>query len=90
MLQLEPQNGPGVKVPGISVNKVYNMFAVERYMGFKFLGELLPRKKWEESLTPGNKFRFLNCSRVENLFFEIPFSLTPKIFARILRGEGGI
>ena len=45
MLKLEPKNGPGVKVPGISVNKVYNMFAVERYMGFKFLGELLPRKK---------------------------------------------
>ena len=77
MLKLEPKNGSSVKVPGITVNKVYNMFAVERYMGLKLRGELLPCKKWEESLTPGNKFRFLNCSRVESFFFN-PFQSNPK------------
>ena len=45
---------------GISVNKVYNMFAVERWVCFKLRGELLSCKKWEETLTPRIEFRFLN------------------------------
>ena len=58
-------------------------------MCFKPCGELLYCKKWAESLTPGNKCRFLNCSRVENFFFQSPWIPTPKVFDRILGGEGG-
>ena len=70
--QLESKNGCSFNIPGISVNKVYNMFAEERYMCFKPCGELLYCKKWAESLTPGNKLRFLISSRVENFFWKSP------------------
>ena len=46
-------------------------------MCFKLRGELLYCKKWAESLTPGNKFRFLNCSRAENFFFN-PLGSQPR------------
>ena len=55
-------------------------------MCFKPCGELLYCKKWEESLTPGNKLRFLISSRAEN-FLKNP--LRPSLESNSIGFYGG-